>query len=108
MSTTMDQIHHIREMFYQQDKNIAQIASETGLDRKTATKYVDKEDFNSPPPTASSEEAHESKLDSFKPLIDEWLQADKLAPRKQRHTAKRVFKCPQKEADGFIFSENSQ
>ncbi len=31
MSTTMDQIHHIREMYYQQDKNISQIASETGL-----------------------------------------------------------------------------
>ena len=23
MSTTMDQIHHIREMFYQQDKNLS-------------------------------------------------------------------------------------
>ena len=28
MSTTMDQIHHIRDMFYQQDKNISEIASE--------------------------------------------------------------------------------
>ena len=48
MSTTMDQIHHIREMFYQQDKNISQIASETGLNRKTVSKYVDMEDFSSP------------------------------------------------------------
>lgn len=30
-----------------------------------------------------------------------WLLADKLAPRKQRHTAKRVFKCLKDEADGF-------
>lgn len=51
MSTTMDQIHHIREMYYQQDKNISQIASETVLNRKTISKYVDMEDFNSPPPT---------------------------------------------------------
>ena len=43
MSTTMDQIHHIREMYYQQDKSITQIASETGLNRKTVSKY--KEDF---------------------------------------------------------------
>ena len=50
MSTTMDQIHHIREMYYQQDKNISQIASETGLNRKTISKYVDMEDFNSPHP----------------------------------------------------------
>lgn len=99
MSTTMDQIHHIREMFYQQDKNISEIASETGLNWKTVKKYVDMEDFNSPPPT--SLERHESKLDPFKPLIDEWLSADKLAPRKQRHTAKRVFKRLKNEADAF-------
>ena len=92
MSTTMDQIHHIRDMYYQQDKNISQIASETGLNRKTVSKYVDMEDFNTPSPTPASEEEHESKLDPFKPLIDEWLEADKLAPRKQRHTAKRIYR----------------
>ena len=32
-----------------------------------------------------------SKLDSFKPVIDEILRADLDAPRKQRHTAKRIF-----------------
>lgn len=69
----MYQIHHIRELFCQQDKNISQISSETGLNRKTIRKYVDMEDFNSPPPTTASAEIHESKLDSFKPLIDEWL-----------------------------------
>lgn len=30
-------------------------------------------------------------LDEWKPLIDEWLEADKTAPRKQRHTARRVW-----------------
>lgn len=101
MSTTMDQIHHIREMFYQQDKNISEIASETGLNWKTVKKYVDMEDFNEPAPIPASSEIHESKLDPFKPMIDEWLLADKLAPRKQRHTAKRVYKRLKDEADGF-------
>lgn len=101
MSTTMDQIHLIREMFYQQDKNISEIASETGLNWKTVKKYVDMEDFNSPPPVPASSKVHESKLDPFKPLIDEWLQADKLAPRKQRHTAKRVYKRLKDEDKGF-------
>lgn len=32
-------------MYYQQDKNISQIASETGLNRKTISKYVDMEDL---------------------------------------------------------------
>jgi hypothetical protein len=32
-----------------------------------------------------------SRLDEFKPIIDEWLRDDLSAPRKQRHTAKRIF-----------------
>lgn len=91
MSLTMDQIHRIREMFYQQDKNLSEIASETGLNWKTVKKYVDMEDFNNPPPKPASEEAHQSILDPYKPVINQWLEADRLAPRKQRHTAKRVF-----------------
>ncbi|WP_423229962.1 IS21 family transposase [Acetivibrio ethanolgignens] len=101
MSTTMDQIHHIKDMFYQQDKNLSEIASETGLNWKAVKKYVDMEDFNSPPPIPTTSEIHKSKLDPFKTLIDKWLQTDKLAPRKQRHTAKRVFKCLKDEADDF-------
>lgn len=44
-------------------------------DRPTARKY---------PPRAS-------KLDEFKPVIAEWLRADLDAPRKQRHTVRRIF-----------------
>ncbi|WP_205314882.1 hypothetical protein [Nonomuraea lactucae] len=32
-----------------------------------------------------------SRLDAFKPLIDQMLRADLDPPAKQRHTAKRVF-----------------
>lgn len=99
--TTMDQIHRIRELYYEQDKNLNEIAIIMGCDWRTVRKYVDMEDFSCPPPTPASVEVHESKLDPFKPLIDEWLLADKLAPRKQRHTAKRVFKRLKDEADGF-------
>lgn len=35
--------------------------------------------------------ARGSRLDAFKPVIDQWLRDDLDAPRKQRHTAKRVF-----------------
>ena len=101
MSTTMDQIHHIREMFYQQGKSISQIASETGLNRKTVSKYVDMEDFSIPAPLPKASEEPESKLNPFKPLINSWLEADKLAPRKQRHTAKRIYRRLQDETDGF-------
>ena len=32
-----------------------------------------------------------SKLDPFKPVIQEWLDEDKRHWRKQHHTAKRVY-----------------
>lgn len=33
-----------------------------------------------------------SKIDDYREVIDGWLRADLTAPRKQRHTAKRVFR----------------
>src|SRR5207344_2235445 len=31
------------------------------------------------------------KMDRWKPTIDGWLEADRSAPRKQRHTGRRVW-----------------
>ncbi len=58
-------------------------------------------DFNTPEPKVKDPENICPKLDNYKPLIDEWLAGDKKAPRKQRHTAKRVFHRLRKEAVGF-------
>ena len=52
---TMDQIHHIRQLFYEQGKNISEITQETGLSWKTVRKYVDQTDFNQPEPEAKAE-----------------------------------------------------
>lgn len=43
--TTMDQIHRIRELYYEQDKNLNEIAIIMGCDWRTVRKYVDMEDF---------------------------------------------------------------
>ena len=96
----MDQIHRIRELYYGQDKSLTEIASMEGIDWRTVRKYVDMEDFNKEPPSPD-EEQHSSKLDRFKPLIDKWLIEDKKAPRKQRHTAKRVHKRLKNEVEGY-------
>ena len=97
---SMDQIKHIRELFYRQGKNISEIARETDCDWKTVRKYIDMDDFNEPVPFMEQRVIC-PKLDPFKPIIDKWLAEDKKAPRKQRHTAKKVFKRLQKEVDGF-------
>ena len=45
-----------------------------------------------PPSKRRPESRPAPKLGAYHGLIDEWLIADRLAPRKQRHTAKRIWK----------------
>lgn len=99
---TMDQIHRIRDLYYGQGiTDMAEIARIMNCDWRTVRKYIDQEDFSPKPPAPASEGGHESKLDTYKPLIDAWLTKDKKAPRKQRHTAKRVHRRLKEEAEGY-------
>ena len=98
----MEEKHQISDLYYHQGiENISEIARITGFNRKTVTKYLDMEDFSPPPPVSEEETEHASKLDPYKPLIDSWLISDKKAPRKQRHTAKRIYRRLKKEVAGF-------
>ena len=96
---TMDQIHHIRELFYTQGKNLTEITREVDCDWRTAQKYVDMEDFSPAAPCIRKPAV--SRLDPYKARIDAWLEADKSAPRKQRHTARRVHERLKEEVEGF-------
>lgn len=87
----MDRINFIRQLYYEQGKDIPTIIAETGHDRKTIIKYLDMSDFNLPKPDISNSEDICPKLDEYKPIIDGWLRDDQKAPRKQRHTAKRIY-----------------
>src|SRR2546425_4430940 len=42
------------------------------------------------------------KMDVWKPIVDGWLAADRGAPRKQRHTARRVWQRLVVEHDAQI------
>ena len=65
------------------------IAREVGVSRQTVRKYAELEDCSPKPPERT---AARSKLDPFKPVIDKWLQADRMMPRKQRHSAMRIWR----------------
>ena len=95
---TMADINNIRFQFYHEGLNISEISQKTGHDHKTIRKYLDLEDFNLKPPSISS---RCTKLEPFMALIDSWLEADKKAKRKQRHTATRVFERLTRECEGF-------
>jgi transposase len=92
----------IRFRFFMNGENVTQIANSVQLDRRTVQKYIDWSDFNEPKP--ASEQRFCPKLEPYKSIIDKWLQEDKQAPRKQRHTAKRVFNRLKNKIKGFSCS----
>jgi transposase len=59
-----------------------------GLDRKTVSKMLA---FSVPPGYRRSAPPRHPKLGPFIGIIDRILEEDRHAPRKQRHTAKRIF-----------------
>ena len=67
----------------------AEIARRLGLSRNTVAKYADMEDL-SPEPPAPADRPHPA-IDPHAAWIDGVLEADLGAPRKQRHTAKRIY-----------------
>jgi transposase len=85
----MTEVHNLRKLYYDEGKNITEIAKQTGRDRKTVRQSLHKEDWNEPQVHTLAESF--PKLDPFKAEIDSWLLDDKKAKRKQRHTAQRVY-----------------
>jgi len=59
-----------------------------GVDRKTVSKILK---HSVPPGYRRSKPPVRPKLDAFIPVIDRILEEDRSLPKKQRHTAKRVF-----------------
>ena len=59
-----------------------------GIDRKTVGKMLQ---FSEPPGYRRSAPPRRPKLEGFTGIIDEILERDRMVPRKQRHTAKRIF-----------------
>lgn len=94
----LEEIQSIRNMYYRQKMTISEICANTRRDYKTVRKYLDMTDFNEPVPRAGS---GSSKLDPWKDTITQWLSSDKSMPRKQRHTAWRVYDRLKKECEGF-------
>jgi len=83
----MEQIEAIKEMQVQ-GASTSEIAKKLSVDWKTVNKYMQIDNFSPKPPI---HEERNSKLDSWKPVIDGWLEEDRNTRYKQRHTAQRVY-----------------
>jgi transposase len=64
------------------------IARDFGISRDSVVKMLT---YSEPPGYRRTAPIKRPKLDEFTDQIDIWLAEDKTQPRKQRHTAKRIF-----------------
>ncbi len=84
---TMDQYEYIRTANRVYGKSIRQIMRETGHSRVTIRKVLDGE---FPEYKRRSVQAY-PVLDKYRGTIERWLKEDREVPKKQRHTARRVY-----------------
>jgi transposase len=78
----------VRRFVFVEGKSRREAARVFGLSRDTIAKMCR---YSAPPGYVRSKAAERPKLGPLVPVIDAILEADKTAPPKQRHTAKRIF-----------------
>ncbi len=84
---TVDQYEYIRSGKRVYGKSIRQLRRETGHSRNTIRKVLRNEYQGYSP----REDQPYPVLGPYLSIIDKWLQEDKERPKKQRHTAQRIF-----------------
>ena len=78
----------VRRFVFVEGKSRREAARVFGLSRDTISKMCR---YSAPPGYVRSKAPERPKLGPLVPVIDAILEADKTAPPKQRHTAKRIF-----------------
>jgi len=88
----------IRKTHERDDLSIRALSDRFGVHRRTV-----REALASPiPPPRKQTERPAPALGPWKPIIDGWLAADLESPRKQRHTARRVWQRLVEEHDADV------
>src|SRR5450759_6012219 len=98
---TVDKKEAIRREYFLQRKSIRRIARELGYSRRTVRKALQDSDV---PVYRRTAPTRYPVLQPVIPLIDNWLKEDESQPKKQRHTAMRIW-IRLKEEAGFTGGE---
>ena len=99
---TVDQYNYIRTAHRVYGKKIREIARETGHSRNTIRKVL-RDGYGGYP---SRVRQPYPVLGPYLAIIDRWLKEDKDRPKKQRHTARRIYHRLCRE-HGFTGSERA-
>ena len=94
MHTNMDQWIELRRQIRNDGVFLRQLERETGIHRQPPRKIRDN---SQPPGYQRTKPVQESKLRPYLGLIKTILDGDKEVPRKQRHTAKKIWEILQSE-----------
>ena len=78
----------VRQAHFQDGLSGRQIARDFGSSRDSVSKMLT---YSEPPGYWRTAAIKRPKLDEYTDQIEHWLSEDKGRPRKQRHTAKRIF-----------------
>jgi len=84
---TVDQYDYIRTAHRVYGKTIRKIARDTGHSKNTVKKALRSQFMGYP---ARARQPY-PVLGPYRTTIDKWLKADKESPKKQRHTARRIY-----------------
>ena len=95
----MAQVNYIKDLYEKEEKSLREISRITGHDFRTVQKYAYQDDWNEPS-LPDTEPKSYPVLGPYIPIVDTWLEEDRKVPRKQRHTAKRIWDRL-KEEHGF-------
>ena len=90
----MDQWIELRRKICNQEVSLRQLERETGIHRQTLRKI---RDHSEPPGYRRSKAIAKSKIGPYLDRIKAILRADKEAPKKQRHTSKKIWELLQSE-----------
>jgi transposase len=100
---TLEDWTSIRWLHFREKRSIRWIAKEFKISRKTIAKYLDEPDA---PRYNLSQSRAKPVADQWRTRVEEILESDKSAPRKQRHTARRIY-CRLVDEAGYLGSERT-
>jgi len=85
------QIQTIRHLYDQEGWAVRRIARELKISRQLVRKALDRTVSTEEPHYTRHKQVAHPKMDPYQAQIDAWIQQDEGAPRKQRHTAHRIW-----------------
>ena len=95
----MELFEKIRKAHDREELSVRELAKRYGVHRRTVRQALASA---IPPQRKPSPPRSSPALDPWKAVIDGWIEADKDAPRKQRHTARRIYQRLREEYDADV------